>query len=304
MKPLVTGPPHVEAGSVARLLAGIRPDGMPVSLADHLRRYGPPTLEAGSSQRASDAIAQMVEASGLTGRGGAGFPTGRKLRAVAPSRRALVVANGVEGEPCSAKDKALLRLVPHLVLDGSALAAAAVGADDAVVAVGRHAHHEHRVLIEALAERRRRRLDAVRLEVSRVPDRFVSGQETALVRALSGGPARPTLAPPRPSERGVRGIPTLVLNVETLAHVALIARFGAGWFRRLGTPAEPGSALVTLSGAISAPGVYEIELGTPLGELLTTAGGATADLSAFLIGGFFGSSAGRTNRCRREAPQR
>jgi NADH:ubiquinone oxidoreductase subunit F (NADH-binding) len=123
----------------------------------------------------------------------------------------------------------------------------------------------------------------------RVPDGFVSGEETALVRAVSGGPAKPTLQPPRPSERGVIGAPTLVQNVETLAHLALIARFGADWFRALGTDAEPGSTLVTLSGAVGRPGVYEAPLGLPLSDVLAWAGGPTEPLSAVLVGGYFGT---------------
>ena len=117
-----------------------------------------------------------------------------------------------------------------------------------------------------------------------VPDRFVAGEETALVQFLNGGPARPTFTPPRPFERGVGGAPTLVQNVETLAHVAQIARFGPAWFRRIGTPAEPGSALVTLSGAVARPGVYEVALGSPLRDLLVQAGGAREEIQAYLIG--------------------
>ena len=110
-----------------------------------------------------------------------------------------------------------------------------------------------------------------------VPDRFVAGEETALVQFLNGGPARPTFTPPRPFERGVGGAPTLVQNAETVAHIAQIARFGPAWFRRVGTAAEPGSILVTLSGAVARPGVYEVALGTPLRELLAQAGGARED---------------------------
>jgi NADH:ubiquinone oxidoreductase subunit F (NADH-binding) len=132
------------------------------------------------------------------------------------------------------------------------------------------------------------RRDRVRWSVSAVPEGFVTGEETALLSALSGKEPKPTMKPPYPFERGLRGAPTLVQNVETLAHVALIARFGARWFRSVGTEAEPGTALVTLSGAVRRPGVYEIELGTRVSELIEQAGGATETLSAFLVGGYFG----------------
>ena len=107
--------------------------------------------------------------------------------------------------------------------------------------------------------------------------------------AVEGAAAKPTLKPPFPFERGLGGAPTLVQNTETLAHLALIARFGAGWFRSLGTEAEPGSALVTLSGAVTRPGVYEIELGTPLSEVVAQAGGTQEPVNAFLVGGYFGA---------------
>jgi NADH:ubiquinone oxidoreductase subunit F (NADH-binding) len=115
----------------------------------------------------------------------------------------------------------------------------------------------------------------------------VSGQESALVNYLSGGEAKPSFDT-RPFQRGVRRAPTLMQNVETLAHLALIARRGADWFRALGTPEDPGSTLITLSGAVAAPGVYEIEHGMPLAELLATAG-VSEELTAVLIGGYFGS---------------
>jgi NADH:ubiquinone oxidoreductase subunit F (NADH-binding) len=144
-----------------------------------------------------------------------------------------------------------------------------------------HAH-----VVRALAERPREAGLAVRSTV--VPDRFVSGEETALVQFLNGGPALPTFTPPRPYERGVDGAPTVVLNVETLAHLALVARFGAAWFRSAGTPDEPGTALVTVSGAVRDPGVYEVELGSPFAELVEQAGG-DGRAQAYLVGGFFGT---------------
>ena len=265
-----------------RVLAGARTDGGPVGVDAHLDRYGP--------LPAAGELVELVAAAGLRGRGGAGFPAARKLQAVRDARRQpVVVANAVEGEPISGKDRALLRHVPHLVLDGAALAAAAVGARKAIVAIGAQARHELEVVRHALAARARRRLDRIPVRLETVPHRFVAGEETALVSWLNGSEPKPTFTPPRPFERGVGGAPTLVQNVETLANLALIARFGAGWFRELGTAEEPGSALVTLGGAVHRPGVYEIPLGLPLGELVEWAGGSSARLSSFLVGGYFGT---------------
>jgi NADH:ubiquinone oxidoreductase subunit F (NADH-binding) len=262
---------------VARLLAGVRDDNRPVMLDEHVRLYGP--LEPVAD------LAATLESSGLRGRGGGAFPVGGKLAAVAAQRgRPVVVVNATEGEPASSKDSALLRLVPHLVLDGAAAVAAAIGAREIVVGLARGRRDERDVLVAALKERR----DRVKWSVSAVTDGFVAGEETALLNALSGKEPKPTMKPPYPFERGLRGAPTLVQNVETLAHVALIARFGARWFRSVGIEAEPGTALVTLSGAVRRPGVYEIELGTRVSELIEQAGGATEPLSAFLVGGYFG----------------
>ncbi len=274
--------PSLEAG-LPRLLAGLRPDGLPVGLDHHLASYGPLPTATG--------LIELIAASGLRGRGGGGFPTGRKLAAVASGRRrAVVVANGAEGEPVSFKDKTLLRRVPHLVLDGTALAAGAVGAREAFVAVDSQAREELEAVSIALDERRARRLDrGLRLRLVVVPSGFVTGEETALVNVLNGGPPKPTFTPPRPFERGVRGAPTLVQNVETLAHLALIARLGPDWFRALGTAEEPGSALFTVSAAAHRPGVYEAALGTPLEALIDQAGGVRGGPRAFLLGGFFGS---------------
>ena len=227
-----------------------------------------------------------VNRSGLAGRGGAGFPTARKLHAVASGRdMPVVVANGTEGEPASAKDKVLLAREPRLVLDGAVLAAEMVAARQAIVVV----HGAVREIVdEAAAERKRARLDRVKIKVMTAADRFVAGEASALVNWVGRGIPLPTAVPPRVSERGLDGRPTLVQNVETLAHLALIARHGARWFRSLGTSAEPGSMLVTIIGAVRRPSVYEIEIGRPVGGVLEVAGGPVASLGALLIGGYFG----------------
>jgi NADH:ubiquinone oxidoreductase subunit F (NADH-binding) len=274
---------RLTATGLPRLLAGLRPDGMSLGLDAHVAVHGPLPSPSG--------LVELVAKSGLRGRGGGGFLTGRKLAAVATGRRRpVVVANGTEGEPVSFKDKTLLRRAPHLVLDGTALAAAAIGARYAFVAVARDAPEEIAAVSRALDERRTRRLDrGVTLQLVEVPPGFVSGEETALVNVLNGGPAKPTFTPPRPFERGVRGAPTLVQNAETLAHMALIARLGPDWFRAIGTEAEPGSALFTVSGAVTRPGVYEAAFGTPVRALLAQAGGVREAPGAFLVGGYFGS---------------
>jgi NADH:ubiquinone oxidoreductase subunit F (NADH-binding) len=263
---------------VARLLAAVRADNGPVRLDDHIGTYG--RLEPAGRE-----LISTLRASGLRGRGGGAFPCGEKLAAVAAQRgRPVVVVNATEGEPASSKDRALVRLVPHLVLDGAAAAAAALGAREVIVAVARRAEAERASLVAALKERR----DPLRWKVAAIDDGFVVGEETALMNALEGRPPKPTLKPPYPFERGVGGAPTLVQNAETLAHVALIARFGAQWFRSLGIEAEPGTALISLSGAVARPGVYEVELGTRVDELIEQAGGAAEPIGAYLVGGYFG----------------
>ena len=201
-----------------RLLAGLAVANSS-TLVQHLETWGPLPAIHGPG------VIEVVEASGLLGRGGAGFPAGRKLRTVAAGKgRAVVVANGCEGEPASAKDSILLARAPHLVLDGIQLAARAVGADRAhlMVHVGSPVVS---ILRAAIAERR---TDAVAVSLELVPARYVSSEESALVSHLNGGASLPIFTPPRPFERGVARRPTLISNVETLAHIATIARYGAG----------------------------------------------------------------------------
>ena len=271
------------AGALPRLLGPGHAAG-PASLAEHTARYGPPPSGLGRPQR--EALIEEVDRAGLTGRGGAGFPTARKLAAVAAGHAPVVVANGTEGEPASAKDRVLMARSPQLVLDGAVLAAEMIGASKAVVVVHRGVRE---IVAEAVAERVRARSGRVRLEVRTAADRFVAGQASAVVHWIQRGVPTPTATPPHLSRRGLRGAPTLVQNVETLAHLALIARYGASWFRSAGTPAEPGSMLVTVLGAVRRPAVLEVEIGMPVGEVLELAGGASAPPQALLLGGYFGT---------------
>jgi NADH:ubiquinone oxidoreductase subunit F (NADH-binding) len=168
------------------------------------------------------------------------------------------------------------------VLDGMAIAAHAVDARDAVLCVTRGD-----VLVPALlAAIAARTGDPVPIRLAELPHRFVASEESALVNYLNTGVARPTPRPPLPAERGVRGRPTLVDNVETLADLALIARYGAAWFRSKGTAAAPGTALCTVGGAVARPGVREFALGTSLRSAL---GECVEPVSAVLVGGFGGT---------------
>jgi NADH:ubiquinone oxidoreductase subunit F (NADH-binding) len=268
----------------ARLTAAWRRSG-PASLREHLDVYGPLPRGPGRHGLLADAVTEA----GLTGRGGAGFPTGSKMHAVARGRRpAVVVANGMEGEPASAKDHALLARSPHLVLDGAVLAAEAVRADVIHMCLPRTSPRLADQVRAAIADRQRSGLGGTPVDVHDVPDHYVSSEETALVRWLNGGEARPAGGLTRPFQRGVRRRPTLVGNVETLAHIALIARFGPSWFRQVGLPDDPGTMLATISGAVARPGVYEIALGTPIGDLLTISQ-SRPDVTAVLVGGYFGT---------------
>jgi NADH:ubiquinone oxidoreductase subunit F (NADH-binding) len=241
---------------------------------EHLDRVGPlPRLDKGG-------LLSAVADARLTGRGGGHFPTARKLALVAGSRNALVVANAAEGEPASSKDRVLLGEAPHLVLDGLALVGRIVGVRTTSL-VGPPDLLDT-VVAGALAERHER----VRLVA--VPEGFVTGQETSVVAAVQGRPAKPvTLTAPLVAS-GIDGRPALVLNVETLAHLALIARYGAAWWRSRGVPEDPGTRLVTISGAVQWPGVWEARGGSTLGDIIGAAGGATEPLQALLVGGYHG----------------
>ena len=283
------GPQVPEGAGGERLLAGWLATGHAADLPEHLARYGAvPSFTAHG--RDEHPLIDAVARAGLTGRGGAGFPTAAKMRAVAGAKRPerVVVANGMESEPAAGKDKALLHLAPHLVLDGIVLAAAAVGATEAHLCVARDRAGLDRELRGMIAERRYNGFDPIQIQVHTPPHHYVSSEASALVNWLGGGEAKPTTTPPRTAERGVGGLPTLVDNVETLAHLALIARYGPAWFRSRGTAANPGTTLVTLAGALPAPGVYEVAYGTALPEVLSL-GGAPREVQAVLVGGYFGT---------------
>ncbi len=257
-------------------------------LSTHLALHGPLAVPRRDDRDWSHAVWREMAASGLTGRGGGGFPAAAKWDAVTRSgRRPLVVVNAMEGEPASAKDRALLAWSPHLVLDGAEVVAALSGAREIVVCVADDRDSSARVVERALAERARAG-GGRPVSVVRPPARYVTGEESALVSWLTRGDARPALRVDKSVPLQVRRRPVLLHNAETLAQVALIVRHGAAWFRELGTSEAPGSTLVTVSGAVRTPGVFEVELGTPVAELVARVD-PTGPVAGILLGGYGGA---------------
>lgn len=261
-----------------RLLPAVRQD-----LAAHERRHG-------RLRYRGPELLEHVRAAGLTGRGGAAFLVARKLAAVsAAGPDPVVVGNAAEGEPASSKDAALLWLAPHLVLDGLQLAADAVRARTVYLYLqsGHHAAGGIDLaahLRAAMADRQAAASDRIVVRVVDAPARFLAGEETALVSRINGRTARPAFKQHRVFERGIGGRPTLVQNVETLAHLALIARHGPAWFRTVGTADEPGSMLCTVREADGSARIVEAALGSPLGTLLRLG----PEVRAVLAGGYHG----------------
>ena len=236
----------------------------------------------------ADALLEQIDLSGLLGRGGAAFPLGTKLRTVRDAGRrgseTVVVANGEEGEPASVKDRWLLRNRPHLVLDGLRLAATMVGAARAYVYVSDV--QSATAVASALGEKPGA-FGQTTVDVVTVEPTYVAGEETAAVRRINGGPAKPTDKPPRPFEEVVSGLPTMVSNVETLANIPFIHEHGAQAFRAVGTPMSPGTFLATITGGGRPAALYELPHGAPFSDLLALHGLSAESVRGALMGGYF-----------------
>ncbi|WP_329117164.1 ferredoxin [Streptomyces sp. NBC_01465] len=274
----VVGLPHLTSGFdlVERL-----------DLSLHLKVHGP--LKPLSGEH----LAQLADDIVLRGRGGAGFPFGEKMRAVAKSAirrgvRPVIVVNASEGEPACRKDTVLLNRAPHLVLDGALLAAEALGARTLVVGLTRNSTEAS--MRKAFAERglADRRGRSLRARIVRTPERMVSGEASALIRAIDGGPALPPGRRTRAAESGVGGAPTLLSNAETFAQLAVAARMGPRRYGHTGLPTEPGTVLLTVSGAVARPMVVEVPTGVPLRYVLQLAGAPPLP-QGVLTGGYHGS---------------
>jgi NADH:ubiquinone oxidoreductase subunit F (NADH-binding)/NADH:ubiquinone oxidoreductase subunit E len=274
----------------------------PWSLASALACGAYQSLEK-ALRLAPDKILDAIEASGLRGRGGAGFPTGRKWRAVAlePHTPKYVVCNADESEPCVFKDRVLIDTNPHEILEGMAIAAYAVGAHEGVIYI-RGEYAAQAALIEHAIQQAEAHgylgecilgtPFSLALHVHRGAGAYICGEETALLESLEGRRGEPRLRPPYPTTHGYRGCPTVVNNVETFAMVSAIVRQGADWFRALGDPQTPGTKLYTLLGHVNRPGLFEAPYGLTLRQVIEQFGGGMPPGSEFqfaLTGGAAGT---------------
>jgi NADH:ubiquinone oxidoreductase subunit F (NADH-binding) len=273
-------------------------------LDEYLARGGGKGLEAARKVEPVALIAEL-EASGLRGRGGAGFPTGTKWRTVAgsasPTLKTTVVVNGAEGEPGTFKDRTILRNDPYQVVEGALIAAQAVGGDTIIFGLKKSFGEEVARLQAAIDEMVAAGLvQDIELEIFEGPNEYLYGEETALLETIDGRYPFPRIAPP--FRRGVTEVvetaadtvsgsglsahvemageggeqvapPTLVDNVETLANVPEIIARGAAWFRTAGTEESPGTIVCTVTGSTRRHGVGEVLMGTPLREVIETIGG-------------------------------
>jgi len=247
----------------------------------------------------ADAVLEQIEASGLQGRGGAGFPAHVKWRGVAQQSETerYVVCNADEGEPGTFKDREVMLRRPHEMLEGLAVSAHVTGARDIYVYIRGEFTGERRSVDRAIEEAGSA-LEAFRIHVVTGHGAYICGEETALLESLEGKRGMPRLKPPYPTESGFRGKPTLMHNVETAACVPAIVLRGGGWFRKLGRT-EAGTKLYCVSGHVQRPGVYELPLGVTLDELVHAAGGYEGTPLAFSPGG---ASSGFLPMDRRELP--
>jgi NADH-quinone oxidoreductase subunit F len=253
------------------------------TLADHLDAGGGRGL-ARAIQLGPDATLDELEAAGLRGRGGAGFPTARKWRGVTTTARTddsalTLVVNAAEGEPGTFKDRTLIRSQPYALLEGICIALATTGAAAAHVGIKEKFHREVARLTAALEEVRAAGwVGAERIDLVLGPDAYLFGEESAMLEVIEGNLPLPRIVKPFDAGLGATtstSNPTIVNNVETLSHVPAILANGAAWFRQAGTDASPGTMVCTVVGDVASPGVYEVALGTSLRTLIEDIAGAT-----------------------------
>ena len=268
-------------------------------LKEYRSRGGYEALEKALMQLAPGQVLREVADSGLRGRGGAGFPTGKKwvFTAECPETPHYVVLNGGEDEPGSKKDRLLMENLPHLVLEGVILASYAVRASRAYLYINAAYKEATRSMEDALAEATQARYCGERIAgsdfcleilLTPAPPDYVAGEDTAALEVIEEKKPLPRQKPPFPATSGLFGKPTAVNNVETLANVPPIIAHGAKWYRIFGTPESPGTMIFSLNDEVQQPGIYELPFGTPLRHLIEECGGGTRNgekIKAILPGG-------------------
>ncbi|MFQ5851262.1 MAG: NADH-quinone oxidoreductase subunit F [Candidatus Binatia bacterium] len=252
-------------------------------LNEYRKRGGYEALENALRGLSPENVIQEIKNSGLRGRGGAGFPTGKKwdLTRDCNEQPRYVVLNGGEDEPGSKKDRLLMENLPHLVIEGVILAAYAVGAGKAYLYINREYKAATRSMADALAEAKEAGYWGERilgsdfnLEILLTPasPNYVAGEDTAALEVIEGKEALPRQKPPFPATIGLFAKPTAVNNVETLANVAPVLARGAKWYRSFGTAESPGTMIFSLDEEVNRPGIYELPFGTPLRYLIEECG--------------------------------
>ena len=268
-------------------------------LKNYKSRGGYSGLEKALKNLTAEAVLKEVSDSGLQGRGGAGFPTGKKwaFTQECPEQPHYVVLNGGEDEPGSKKDRLLMENLPHLVIEGVILASYAVSASKAYLYINREYEAATQSMTDALAEAREAGLwgegisgSSFSLEIllTPAPPNYVAGEDTAALEVIEEKQPKPREKPPFPATSGLFGKPTAVNNVETFANIAPIIARGSQWYRSVGTAESPGTMIFSLNEDVNRPGIYELPFGTPLRFLIEDCGGGAKNgksIRAILPGG-------------------
>ncbi|HUF39059.1 MAG TPA: NAD(P)H-dependent oxidoreductase subunit E [Anaerolineales bacterium] len=292
---------HPLPGETRSILAGAG-EIDPGSIESALEHGAYRALEKALARPPAETIDE-VEKSGLRGRGGAGFPAGRKWRFVSdePAPAKYIVCNADESEPLVFKDRVVMDGVPHRLLEGIAIAGYVAGAREGFIYIRGEYERQARILETAVRQAEERGFlgnrilgsdFSFKLHVHRGAGAYICGEETALLNSLEGKRGEPRVRPPYPTTHGYRGMPTVVNNVETLAAVPAIVLEGAGWYRSIGHPEHPGTKLYTLLGHVNRPGLFEAPFGLTLREIIENFGGGMAAGSDFhfaLAGGAAGT---------------
>ncbi|MCK8816627.1 NADH-quinone oxidoreductase subunit NuoF [Natroniella sulfidigena] len=275
----------------------------PENIKDYITRDGYQALGTVVTELKPIEVIEIIEQSGLRGRGGAGFPTGLKWKFThqAAGKEKYVVANADEGEPGTSKDRLIMEGDPHSLLEAMAIAGYAIGANTGYIYIRGEYQLAIKRLKIAIAQAKEMGLLGENLfdsgfnfeiKIREGAGAYVCGEETALLKSIEGERGEPQVKPPYPTNEGLWGQPTLINNVETLANIAVIIREGAEWFNEIGTEGCPGTKVFTLSGDVENEGIIELPMGTPLRRIIEGFGGGMVDDKEFKVAQSGGSSGG------------